>query len=119
VAGAAAIPRRLGAEYLRRAHCAQRRRDYVRRDAREGPHAELDETLPSDADAPEHETSASSSAASSRTRSAPLPLGQKQVVVLHLEDFDHAQIAATLGIGGGRRRGPADTSAPSARRDAH
>jgi len=30
-----------------------------------------------------------------------LPLGQKQVVVLHLEDFDHAQIAATLGIGEG------------------
>lgn len=74
---------------------------HVRRDAREGPHAALDETLPSDAAAPEHETVREQQRRLLADAIRTLPLGQRQVVVLHLEDFDHAQIAATLGINEG------------------
>lgn len=74
---------------------------HIRRDVREGPHAELDEALPSEADAPEHETSREQQRRRLADAIRALPLGQKQVVALHLEDFDHAQIAATLGIGEG------------------
>lgn len=74
---------------------------HVRRDAREGPHAELDEALPSDAAAPESETSREQQRRQLADAIRTLPLGQRQVVVLHLEDFDHAQIAATLGINEG------------------
>ncbi len=74
---------------------------HVRRDAREGPQSALDEALPSDAASPEHAVSREQLRLRLAEAIRALPLGQKQVVVLHLEDFDHAQIAATLGIAEG------------------
>lgn len=74
---------------------------HVRRDAREGPQSALDEALPSDAASPEHAVSREQLRLRLEEAIRALPLGQKQVVVLHLEDFDHAQIAATLGIAEG------------------
>jgi RNA polymerase sigma-70 factor (ECF subfamily) len=74
---------------------------HVRRDAREGLQTALDEALPSDAASPEHEVSREQLRLRLAEAIRALPLGQKQVVVLHLEDFDHGQIAATLGIAEG------------------
>ncbi len=74
---------------------------HVRRDAREGVQSALDETLPSDAASPEHEVSREQLRLRLADAIRALPLGQKQVIVLYLEDFDHAQIGATLGIAEG------------------
>ena len=74
---------------------------HVRRDAREGLQSAIDETWPSEAASPEHDVSREQLRLRLADAIRALPLGQKQVVVLYLEDFDHAQIAATLGIAEG------------------
>ncbi len=74
---------------------------HVRRDTREGFPQALAETGPSEAPSPEQDLTREQLRLRLADAIRALPLGQKQAVVLYLEDFDHAEIAITLGISEG------------------
>ena len=74
---------------------------HVRRVMRAGDRLPLDEDHPSEAVGPDRVASEASIREALSRAIQRLPLSQRQVVSLHLEDFSHAEIAETLGIGEG------------------
>lgn len=74
---------------------------HVRRDVREPDPAPVDVELPSPAPGVEDALQRVQQRERLAEAIRALPLGQRQVVVLYLEDFSQAEIASTLGISAG------------------
>ena len=71
---------------------------HVRRSVRQPRTSMLDPDLTSTLDRPDTTAERNNLAARLRVAVAGLPIGLRQAISLYLEDFSHAEIAATLGI---------------------